>query len=271
MTRYAFVDGANFRLMIDATRGYFGIPQAAGFDFERFFQDKFSADRVFYYDAIPAQKSGQSDAEHALEVERVEALFQKINSCGGVHVKTGVARHRRKRGMEQKGVDILLALDAYRHAVGGLDTVVLFTGDGDFYPVLEALQNTHARTILFCSRLYAPSYLTEMADFVEHVNEATFASFFEASPEFNPSALGVMNGGLSSYTVITQKKLRKVNSLQISGEIVEIWEREDSPYVYAIRVEKGFSFVAAADDKTLVKLLENQLGFTEATHGRIRT
>jgi uncharacterized LabA/DUF88 family protein len=59
-----------------------------------------------------------------------------------------MSHFRKSRGIEQKAVDILLALDVYRHPVNGnMDTAVIVTSDADFEPVLDSIQETRVRSI----------------------------------------------------------------------------------------------------------------------------
>ncbi len=71
-------------------------------------------------------------------------------------MRTGTSRYRKKRGLEQKGVDILLAIEAYQNAVqGNMDIVEILTSDLDFYPVFDALVQTRVK-----------AHLTEVSQFL---------------------------------------------------------------------------------------------------------
>ncbi|RWA62142.1 NYN domain-containing protein [Mesorhizobium sp.] len=180
MSTYAFVDGSSLLSLVESARSYFQIGDDAVFDFGSFFARE--ADllaRTFFYDAFPDRKPGMDEASYRAQLDKSEALFDRINSYSGVHVKNGVARFRPKRGQEQKGVDILLAIDVYRQAVNGLQRAFLFANDGDFYPVLEALQGTQTRTILKCIRGKTPKYLYELADEVSYINELNVVVHFD--------------------------------------------------------------------------------------------
>ncbi len=96
--------------------------------------------KVFVYDAIPVQIHDEPDAEYIARVAPNRALSAKIERVPGFHVRTGDARHRKKRGMEQKMVDVHLAVDALSMASRGLfNAVTLTTSDLDFRPLLNAL------------------------------------------------------------------------------------------------------------------------------------
>ena len=52
--------------------------------------------------------------------------------------------------VRQKGVDVLLAVEVYQHAVNGnMDTAEIVASDLDYYPLLDALVQTRVRTVLW--------------------------------------------------------------------------------------------------------------------------
>ncbi|MCW5947256.1 MAG: NYN domain-containing protein [Fimbriimonadales bacterium] len=98
--------------------------------------------KLFYYDALYEPTSGES--KDVLEATEVKASFLSgINEVDGVHVRTGSAVRRtgrNKKGLEQKEVDVLLAVECLTHAYrGNCPSVVLVTGDLDFRPLIDAL------------------------------------------------------------------------------------------------------------------------------------
>ncbi|MBM3564031.1 MAG: NYN domain-containing protein, partial [Alphaproteobacteria bacterium] len=63
-----------------------------------------------------------------------------VRQAARYHVRTGEARHRRRRGNEQKMVDVQLAVDTLSMASRGLfASCTLITGDLDFKPLVSAL------------------------------------------------------------------------------------------------------------------------------------
>ena len=180
MSTYAFVEGSSLLSLIESARTYFSIDTEAVFDFGAFFRKEADdAARTFFYHAFPDRKPGTDDAAHQALLDTTEELFDRINRCPGIHVKNGISRFRNKR-QEQKGVDILLAIDVYKHAVSGLERAFIFANDGDFYPVLEALQSTKTRSILKCIRGKTPKYLYELADQVSYMNELNVVVHFDS-------------------------------------------------------------------------------------------
>jgi uncharacterized LabA/DUF88 family protein len=96
--------------------------------------------KAFYYDAVPVQKSDEDDGAHTVRVAPKRAELAEIEKQPGYHVRTGETHHRRRRGNEQKMVDVQLAVDALLMASRGLfGSCTLITGDLDFKPLVTAL------------------------------------------------------------------------------------------------------------------------------------
>lgn len=96
--------------------------------------------KVFYYDAIPVQQASEDDNTHAARVAPKRAELAHIERQKGFHVRTGDVRHRRRRGNEQKMVDVQLSVDALLTASRGVfSECTIITGDLDFKPLLTAL------------------------------------------------------------------------------------------------------------------------------------
>jgi len=96
-------------------------------------------EKVFYYDAIPAAKDGESDAQYRTRVEPRKKLHDKIASQERYHVYEGDSRVRRKE-IQQKKVDIMIAVDMLTHTVrGNMNQCTLIASDLDFKPLVDAL------------------------------------------------------------------------------------------------------------------------------------
>lgn len=96
--------------------------------------------KVYYYDAVPVR--GYTEDADTWE-KRTAAKRDELSHIArqpGYHVRAGDARARKGRGVEQKMVDVQLAVDMM--ALGGqgiFGRAVLLTGDLDFKPLVEAL------------------------------------------------------------------------------------------------------------------------------------
>lgn len=261
MTHYAFVDGAHLRATLRSTREYFDIPPNKVFNYQQFFWQIFgSANRVFYYDAFPSQKNGQSNNDYEHELRETTDLFDQLNSLGAVHVKTGVSTSQRssRKNRVQKGVDILLALDVYRTAVGGAEIVNLFASDGDFHPVLQALHSTQSRSRLFCNRSSSPRYLTELADYVHYINEIDLvAHFFEDPAERSLFAVGT--GSVPDRTVYGTEQYPEKFRFSAAGETFNVYQTEDL-WLMAFGEKRPLQFLQARSEQVLRKFLHRELG-----------
>jgi len=134
-TTILFVDGASFQKTIDYYESE--AKQILSRDFSHFFK-KF--DRIFYYDALPSKKPGQSQNEYDNIVKRKELEFDRIDSIDNCHVRLGSSKWRRKTGLTQKGVDIHLAVEAYENVIrGNADEYHFIVSDLDFLPLFEAI------------------------------------------------------------------------------------------------------------------------------------
>lgn len=257
MNDYAFVDGAPFRSLVESARAYFDIPQTDVFDYGRFFSKQHKANRTFLYDSYPAQKRNQDVIDHQRAVEETQIAFDQINSFPTIHVKTGHTKFSQSRGQQQKGVDILLAIDAYRHAINGLDHVQLWANDGDFFPVLEALQNTPTRSVLVCERRKTPGYLIQLADFVRYVNELDLVDFFGEGSKYSR-----LNAGISYLAEVGQPEKtgwERVNEYVFPNRTFIAYRIKDSERLKF--VEKGKTYtIDALEPRTFLKFVEREHG-----------
>lgn len=151
MTRYLFVDGGCLRARVEQlSRLYCGGERlrvnwwgpAAGFQ------------KIFYYDALPAKKPNQSDEEFELSKAEAIKLHAQLNTMDRFRVNEGDTRYRSGRGMEQKKVDVMIAVDMLVHTIRrNMTEATLIAGDADFTPLLNALSNEG----MFVTLIHPPS------------------------------------------------------------------------------------------------------------------
>jgi hypothetical protein len=73
--------------------------------------------------------------------------------------------------LEQKGVDVLLAIDVYKHSLGGnIEEAHIMVTDLDYFPLLEALRDTRVAVHLHCYPTDTTDDLMFLADKVHVVN-----------------------------------------------------------------------------------------------------
>jgi hypothetical protein len=72
--------------------------------------------KVFYYDALPVREDGEAEKDYEMRVKPQKDMLDAVASVDRVRVYEGDARRRRKRGLEQKKVDVMLTVDMLTHA-----------------------------------------------------------------------------------------------------------------------------------------------------------
>lgn len=97
--------------------------------------------KIFFYDAVPKIEVGEAHEEYEKRIASKVEDLERIGVTSGVHVFEGEAVRRKKRGLEQKMVDVKMAVDlltcSYRRLV---PKVTVLTGDVDLLPAFEAMQ-----------------------------------------------------------------------------------------------------------------------------------
>lgn len=125
--------------------------------------------RIYYYDAIVDAK----EPEYATQrdyFESVSGLMWYTVGLGEL-VKSSKEEHR------QKGVDILMAVDALTKAYQNhYDAGMFLMGDGDFTPLIEAVKNAGKKTIgvfcdSHCSKKLVRTFDMNIAFKTEHVKD----------------------------------------------------------------------------------------------------
>jgi NYN domain len=109
--------------------------------------------KVFYYDALPVREDGEAEKDYEMRVKPQKDMLDAVASVDRVRVYEGDARRRRKRGLEQKKVDVMLTVDMLTHAFrkkhASGDSA---NGDNDFKPLIDAL----VQDGLFVTLMYPP-------------------------------------------------------------------------------------------------------------------
>ena len=185
MSKYVFIDGAAILQFVADAAQRLSPEEEAPINYD-LMRAQFGADRVFFYDAYPTNRDGGDEEQLSQRWNEKDAFFKQLSRLDAMHVRTGTTRHRKKRGLEQKGVDIQLAIEAYQHAVrGNIETAVIVTNDLDFYPLLDALTQIRVRTELRYDRGKTSEELIEAADFAKPLSLREFANWCDPPyPEY---------------------------------------------------------------------------------------
>lgn len=143
--KYLFIDGAFLRSFIQDNLQIINRFEAAfSIDWSKIGH---GYDRVLFYDAYPERKDGQSEEAFQKEQHECESFFRFLSEIPNYNVRPALSRRGKRR--EQKGVDVLLAIECLMHAIrGNIDEAVVMTSDLDFFPLFEALLQTKTRSTL---------------------------------------------------------------------------------------------------------------------------
>jgi uncharacterized LabA/DUF88 family protein len=151
--KYGFIDG-NY-LDLEFKRRYADIvamPTAIDFGAIR---SELQLQRVYYYSAVDdLRRDTESDREFENRVNAVVERLDQINDLDGFHVRRGSVTGKIKgQSRRQKQVDVQLAVDALLHAINrNMRDAVLFAGDLDFKPLVDALVSLGIHTQLHCAK-----------------------------------------------------------------------------------------------------------------------
>jgi uncharacterized LabA/DUF88 family protein len=152
---YFFIDAGSLRGHLDQASAKLFGGQKFHIDYKKL---RIGYTKAFLYDAVPVKKSDESESDYQDRVRSINDELSAAARVDGLHVYTGDLRFRKKKGNEQKKVDILIAVDMLTHAFRrNMDSAVLLTGDLDFKPLLDAL----GREGMYTTLLYPPGHTNE--------------------------------------------------------------------------------------------------------------
>ena len=161
---YAFIDGAAFDATLEELGPAFGATYR-DIDWRALTR---GTQRIFYFDALPQQKGGESAEVFGAKLKAKQEKFSLLKKVPGFHVREGHTRLRENSGrpmLQQKGVDVALAVEVLKHTYSENITVArLFLNDLDFFPLLEALTDTKVTSELFYRPGKTAPELIEAAD-----------------------------------------------------------------------------------------------------------
>lgn len=140
---YLFIDGAYLRAFHSKiTKAWFG--KETRIDYRQLLSIFENPLKVFYYDCIPDSPLKVEDAaEFEKRRDAKKSELDLLQEISGVHVRLGKLVHKKRHGNQQKGVDVMLAVDMMEHATQrNMQRATLIAGDQDFLPLVKALQRT---------------------------------------------------------------------------------------------------------------------------------
>ena len=199
MTRYLFLDGGCLRARVKEVAASY----CDGAELKlNWWAVSGGCQKIFYYDALPARKPSQSDDEFELEHKIVEELHARLSTFDRFRVNEGDTRYRKGRGLEQKKVDVMIAVDMMIHTIRrNMSEAQLMAGDADFTPLLNALSNEGmfvtlihppkaSKDLLAAADARVTMTVRQIYDWVDDASKAKFGifpyvSFGDASHDAN--------------------------------------------------------------------------------------
>ncbi len=113
--------------------------------------------RTYYYHCLPYQDSPPS-AEQSQRVSERQKFYDRLQRLERFEVRLGSLR-KRGAGFEQKGVDVMLAIDlVLLSAKRAITQAVLLTADSDFVPAIEVAKNEGVLVTICQSRTIGHNY-----------------------------------------------------------------------------------------------------------------
>ena len=143
-----FIDGSNLSHVLsencgrhDVQFGKFSEKLANGRDLRR----------TYYYNIRQhSERYPETGAEQ-------EKFLHALYDTPYLEVRLGISKQRGE-AMVEKGVDVMIAIDLVKNAYEDLyDTAILVSGDGDFYPAIQAVKDVgkHVEVAAFKSNMSA--------------------------------------------------------------------------------------------------------------------
>ena len=161
MITYSFVDGEYLQREVKAVLERNGLSAAEPITL----RNLCSAKKIFYYDSLPARKPGETNEDFEARRLFKRKQLDKFSLERGVHCREGFSRFRRGQ-LQQKGVDVLLAVEALQNSFQrNMDVCQIVTGDLDFAPLVDALVTNGVEVHLKVFANSASEDLVRMADF----------------------------------------------------------------------------------------------------------
>lgn len=133
---YLFIDGGCLRATLSDYSKRFFNEEPIEFDYLKLTSE---FNKVFYYDSLLPKNNDETNEDYEKRVQEQIDFFTELSLLNGYHVYEGSAR-RRRRGIEQKKVDIMIAVDMLNHSFRkNMSRATLLTADLDFKPLIDAL------------------------------------------------------------------------------------------------------------------------------------
>ena len=164
----------------------------------------FSSERILYYDAerkATDDDSAETKKNIDCRVELLADLRKQPNLIvrNGASVRRTGKRHR-DSPVQQKEVDVLLAVDALKHAYqGNMQHAILVANDRDFCPLVEVLVDFGVRVEVRAPQYIVSSSLVESVDIFNPLTIETITTMFEPDKRALCKSFKVTSKGMGSW------------------------------------------------------------------------
>jgi len=168
-----FIDGGYFRELCRQQCGNDNINfenllglLVQGFDSHP--NNRFQANliRAYYYDAIV----DENDPDYNIQRKYFDAIPENYPYT----IRLGKLVKSSNKGFKQKGVDILMSVDAIAKAYQNhYDTGIFLLGDADFIPLIEGVKNAGKKTMLVYHKANSSKELVNTFDMRSFLEERT--------------------------------------------------------------------------------------------------
>lgn len=249
MQKYLFIDGNSLvSAVLDILAPVF--PNEDVYAMLNFNYISSGYQRVFYYDCLPAKNDNQNADQFKSATDKKQRFFDKINRSRNSHVHSTFSKHRRRVGQEQKGIDVLLAIEVLQHAYqGNIDVATVITGDADFIPMFEALTQTRVSSELIYPKKCTSANLIYSADTSKCIT-MEFVSQWIGEPYRSKIAIIIHGRGEhSDYELIERRS--------IIGHDVAFAKLSDGTYTAMMQIGNEPRFIVGGCIEALIDCIEN--------------
>ncbi|MGQ9847793.1 MAG: NYN domain-containing protein [Bacteroidales bacterium] len=224
---YLFIDGGCLRETLkDYSVRFFDCDEVE-FDYQKLSRE---FTKIFYYDSLPVKNKSESEEEFNIRVQTTIDFFTKLSLLDGYHVYEGTARRRRKR-IEQKKVDIMIAVDMLNHSFRrNMSKATLLTADLDFKPLIDALVDTGMFITLWYPINKTNQELIQSADACRKLDLLTIYEYSTTDfkkNHFIPRSVNKVGDDLFNVTMIEEIE----NKFGIKGKL---YKANDRPTYYLL-------------------------------------
>lgn len=199
--KYLFIDGGFFKRFVEEMKVASEAEiQGAEIDLSSVGS---GYDRVLFYDALPERKDNQTDEEFDELRAATEDYFDEISRTRNFSVRPALTKGGRRQ--EQKGVDVLLAIECLLHAVrNNIDEATIMASDLDFFPLFEALLQTKTKSMLRYQIGKTSPELIRAADYAQPLTGVDFVEWLSPTHHDLRHQQGIKDVDVANGQVIAE-------------------------------------------------------------------